>query len=151
MKCEVEILFGGYIAESIYLKDISDGSNSDLNRALKIINSMIIDYGMEKIQNLMIHKESYRDIIIHSEYKKREINKAEIRLIKTCYRNTKRKLVKNKKLFNLLYESLMDKHVLYKEDINLIIEKSKIKHKDIQKEIRRAKRLFGNDIIRLIK
>ena len=46
MKEELVVLLGGRVAEALVLEDISTGASSDIERASKIVRSMVTKYGM---------------------------------------------------------------------------------------------------------
>jgi ATP-dependent metalloprotease FtsH len=119
---------GGRAAEEITFGKISTGALSDLEKITKQAYAMITIYGLnDKIGNI-----SYYDSTGANEYgftkpyseKTAETIDAEVsKMIEGSYKRAKDLLVKNKHLLKLLAEKLLEKEVIFKEDLEIIFGK----------------------------
>ncbi len=119
---------GGRAAEEITFGKISTGALSDLEKITKQAYAMITVYGLnDKIGNI-----SYYDSTGANEYgftkpyseKTAETIDAEVsKMIETSYARAKDLLKKNQPLLKELAEKLLDKEVIFKEDLEIIFGK----------------------------
>lgn len=118
---QIKICYGGLIAEELYLKNISTGSSQDIEQARFICDTMVRKFGMVGITNSVSSAMKLRDNI--SQFKIRKIEKIQDRILRKCYKITKKIIKKNEKTFMLLYNKLLENNVLFEEDIKELIEK----------------------------
>ena len=118
---QIKIYYGGLIAEELYLKNISTGSSQDIEQARYICETMVRKFGMVGITNSVSSAMKLRDNI--SQFKIRKIEKLQDRILRKCYKIAKKIIKKNKKMFMLLYNKLLENNVLFEEDIKELIEK----------------------------
>jgi cell division protease FtsH len=119
---------GGRAAEEITFGKISTGALSDLEKVTKQAYAMITIYGLnDKIGNI-----SYYDSTGANEYgftkpyseKTAETIDAEVsKLIETSYIRAKELLLNNQQLLKTLAEKLLEKEVIFKEDLEIIFGK----------------------------
>jgi cell division protease FtsH len=119
---------GGRAAEEVIFGKISTGALSDLEKITRQAYASIVYYGLnEKIGNV-----SYYDSSGQSEYsfnKPYSENTAKIideevkKMIDIAYARTKAILVANKDKLTLLAEKLLEKEVIFKEDLEEIFGK----------------------------
>ena len=84
LKNEIMVLLGGRIAEEIFYNNkISSGAFDDINRVKKIINTMIIDYGMGNDILFPYNSEKNKEVIDNEIYA----------LYHECYEKTKKLLL----------------------------------------------------------
>ncbi len=115
---------GGRAAEEITFGKISTGALSDLEKVTKQAYAMVTVYGLnDKIGNV-----SFYDSRGGSEFQKPYSEKtAEIidqevkKLIEKCYKKAKTILNKNKKGLKEIAELLLDKEVIFKDDVETIL------------------------------
>lgn len=55
---EIAILFGGRLAEEIFVGDISTGASNDFERATKMARAMVTQYGMSDALGTMVYADS---------------------------------------------------------------------------------------------
>jgi len=55
---EISILFGGRLAEEIFLKSSSTGASNDFERATKMARDMVTRYGMSEVLGTMVYVDS---------------------------------------------------------------------------------------------
>jgi cell division protease FtsH len=61
---EISILFGGRIAEDLFVKKISTGASNDYERATKIARDMVTRYGMSAIMGPMVYAENEGEVFL---------------------------------------------------------------------------------------
>lgn len=133
MMDHVCMLLGGRIAEALVLKDISTGASNDLERATRLIRSMITDYGMStKLGSLTFGNKSDaptfvgRDISKERNYSEEiayEIDKEAKAWMDECYQKTQGILQENMNKLVLLAEQLMERETIDAEEFLLLMEK----------------------------
>ncbi len=119
---------GGRAAEEITFNKISTGALNDLERITKTAYGMIVYYGLnEKIGNI-----SYYDSSGQSEYSftkpysdsTAEIIDAEVKnTVENAYKKTKQLLLEHKEGLGKLAQLLLEKEVIFKEDMESIFGK----------------------------
>ena len=128
MMDEITSLFGGRAAEDVFFGKVSTGALNDLEKATKQVYAMVVYFGLnKKIGNL-----SYYDSTGQSEYSfskpysenTAQIIDEEIRIIvETAYERAKSIISDNKEKIEKLAEKLLEKEVIYKEDLEEIFGK----------------------------
>lgn len=58
---EISILFGGRIAEEVFMNQMSTGASNDFERATKIARDMVTKYGMSDVMGTMVYAGSEQD------------------------------------------------------------------------------------------
>ena len=58
---EISILFGGRIAEEIFMHQMSTGASNDFERATKLARAMVTRYGMSESLGTMVYEDSSQD------------------------------------------------------------------------------------------
>lgn len=119
---------GGRAAEEIVFGKISTGALSDLEKVTKQAYAMITVYGLnDKIGNISYYDSTganeYGFTKPYSERTAQTIDEEVSKLIETAYIRAKDILSKNKHLLTLLAEKLLDKEVIFKEDLEIIFGK----------------------------
>jgi len=61
---EISILFGGRIAEDLFVKDISTGASNDYERATRIARDMVTRYGMSEALGPMVYAENEGEVFL---------------------------------------------------------------------------------------
>ena len=111
---------GGRAAEKIIFNKISTGALSDLEKVTKQAYSMVSIYGLsDKLGNLSYYDSSGRDGFTkpYSEATAKLIDDEVSKLIEDCYKQTLTLLKKHKTKLTKLAELLLEKEVIFKEDL----------------------------------
>ncbi len=116
---------GGRAAEEIVFGKISTGALSDLEKITKQAYAMITIYGLnEKIGNISYYDSTganeYGFTKPYSERTAQTIDEEVSKMIELAYKRAKDILTKNKHLLKLLAEKLLEKEVIFKEDLETI-------------------------------
>lgn len=119
---------GGRAAEEIVFGKISTGALSDLEKITKQAYAMISIYGLNsKIGNISYYDSTganeYGFTKPYSEKTAETIDEEVSKLIEESYARAKDILTKNKHLLTQLAEKLLEKEVIFKEDLEAIFGK----------------------------
>ena len=61
---DISVLFGGRIAEDLFVKKISTGASNDYERATKIARDMVTRYGMSAEMGPMVYAENEGEVFL---------------------------------------------------------------------------------------
>lgn len=122
---QITSLLGGRAAEEIVFNESSTGAHNDFERATKIARAMVTEYGMSDLGPIQLeHQES--SVFLGRDYQKSrnfsdqvalEIDKEVRKIINNCYAKAKKIINENKKLLDLIAETLLEQETLTKEEI----------------------------------
>ncbi len=129
---------GGRAAEEIIFGKISTGALSDLEKVTKQAYAMVTVYGLnDKIGNLSYYDSSganeYGFTKPYSDKTAEVIDEEVSKMVETAYVRAKKILSDNKHLLTQLAEKLLEKEVIFKEDLENIFGKRRFE-KDIEAE-----------------
>jgi ATP-dependent metalloprotease FtsH len=119
---EICASLGGRAAEEIVFGKISTGALSDLEKITKQAYAMIVYYGLnDKIGNVSFYDSSGQNEYAfnrpYSEKTAELIDNEVKKLIQDAYIKTKELLMMNRDKLNKLAEKLLEKEVIFKEDL----------------------------------
>ncbi len=127
---QISGLLGGRVAEELVFDEMTTGAQNDLERATKIARAMITEFGMSDLGPVQFeHQES--SVFLGRDYNKSrnfsgqvafEIDQEQRKIINECYEITKKTISENKKLLDLIAESLLEHETLTKEQIDYLVE-----------------------------
>ncbi|MBP6334817.1 MAG: ATP-dependent zinc metalloprotease FtsH [Bacteroidia bacterium] len=125
---DISAALGGRVAEEIAFGKISTGALSDLEKITKQAYAMISIYGLnDKIGNISFYDSSGQQEYTfgkpYSEKTAQIIDEEVKKLIDIAYARTKDLLLRNKEKLEQLAKHLLEKEVLYKEDLEKIFGK----------------------------
>lgn len=125
---EMASLLGGRASEEINFKEVSSGALNDLERTTKQAYAMIAYYGMsEKLGNLSFYDSTGQSEMTltkpYSEQTAVEIDKEVKALVDECYVMAKETLNQHKDGLTKLAELLLEKEVIFTEDLEKIFGK----------------------------
>ena len=126
MRDQIVALFGGRAAEELIFGKISTGAQNDLERVTKMAFSMISIYGMnEKVGNVSYHdaQQEYNMQKPYSEETAKMIDQEVRILIAGEYERTKELLGQHMDALKALASELLNKEVLFKDDLERLIGK----------------------------
>ena len=128
MKDEMCATLGGRAAEKVIFNKISTGALSDLEKVTKQARAMVTIYGLnEEIGNLTYYDSSgqneYGFTKPYSEETAQTIDQEISKLIEAQYTRAIEVLQKNKDKLTELAERLLEKEVIFKEDLEKIFGK----------------------------
>src|SRR5260221_3826164 len=119
---EICAALGGRAAEEIIFKTISTGALSDLEKITKQAYAMVSIYGLnDRVGNLSFYDSTGgQDYTFNKPYSEKtaEIIDEEVKkMIDLCYLRTKKLLEDNKTKLDALAKRLLEKEVIFKEDL----------------------------------
>ena len=129
---QITTLLSGRVSEEMFLKETSTGASDDFKRATKIARSMVTEYGMSSLGPVQFEHRS-ESVFLGRDYNQSknfsdqvalQIDQEVKKIIDECYNNAKNILKNNKKLVDVLAETLMTKETLTKEEIEEIVEEN---------------------------
>jgi cell division protease FtsH len=127
---ELTATLGGRAAEQVAFGKISTGALSDLEKVTKQAYAMVVYYGLnDKIGNISFYdstgQQEYSLTKPYSEKTAQQIDEEISKLIETAYQRAKKILIENKEKLNQLAEILIEKEVIFAEDLEAIFGKRK--------------------------
>ncbi|HTD05660.1 ATP-dependent zinc metalloprotease FtsH [Undibacterium sp.] len=124
---EISILFGGRIAEEIFVGQMSTGASNDFSRATKLARSMVTRFGMSDTMGVMVYEDSQQEGYFGmasktiSEATQQKVD-AEIRIILDAQYALSRKLLEeNRDKVEAMTKALMDWETIDADQINDIM------------------------------
>lgn len=147
MKDKMTSLMAGRAAEEIFFGQIGTGALSDIERATKMAQSMVIYYGMSpEVGNVSFYDSTgetdYGFTKPFSEKTAEVIDKEVRRMVEEAYQRAKEIIMAHKSQMDELAGQLFEKEVLFREDLERIygpreadIEAEKIKKQAEQKKL----------------
>src|SRR6056300_580872 len=133
---------GGRAAEKIMFNKISTGALSDLEKVTKQARAIVSVYGLnDKIGNITYYDSSgqgdYNFTKPYSEETARKIDEEISLIIEKQYKRACSILKKNKNKLSSLASRLLEKEVIFKEDlVNILGERPFIKDDELAKEVK---------------
>lgn len=130
----ITTLLAGRGSEELMFKDITTGASNDIERATKIARAMVTEYGMSDLGPIQL-EQNESSVFLGRDYNKSrnssdqvayEIDQEIRKIIDSCYEKTKKILVENKELLDLVAESLMKYETLTQEQIEYLVEHKKM-------------------------
>ncbi|NEX61602.1 ATP-dependent zinc metalloprotease FtsH [Noviherbaspirillum galbum] len=126
---EISILFGGRIAEEIFMHQMSTGASNDFERATKLARAMVTRYGMSETLGTMVYEDSEQDAYFGrmssktvSEATQQKVD-SEIRAILDGQYNLSRQLLEeNREKVEIMANALLEWETLDADQINDIME-----------------------------
>ena len=137
---------GGRAAEKIMFNKISTGALSDLEKVTKQARAIVSVYGLnDKIGNITYYDSSgqgdYNFTKPYSEETARKIDEEISLIIEKQYKRACSILKKNKNKLSSLASRLLEKEVIFKEDlVNILGERPFIKEVEVIKEVKDNKK-----------
>ena len=124
---EIAATLAGRAAEEIIFGNISTGALNDLEKVTKQARAMVTVYGLnDKIGNITYYDSSGQEMGFTKPYSEKtaELIDNEIsKIVEDQYKRVKEILSKNKEKLKKLAERLLEKEVIFKEDLEEILGK----------------------------
>ncbi|MFC5547668.1 ATP-dependent zinc metalloprotease FtsH [Massilia aerilata] len=124
---EISILFGGRIAEEIFVGQMSTGASNDFARATKLARSMVTRFGMSESMGVMVYEDDPNEgffggsVKTISEATQQKVD-AEIRaILDSQYTLARRLLEENRDKVEMMTKALLEWETIDAEQINEIM------------------------------
>jgi len=128
------MLYGGRVAEEIFLNQMSTGAGNDIERATEVARSMVCEYGMSRLGPLTYGKKEEqiflgREIAQHRDFSEetaRQIDQEVRRLIDEAYQAAHGILEANQDTMHRIAAALLERETLDSEELRLLIENKEL-------------------------
>jgi cell division protease FtsH len=124
---DISMLFGGRIAEEIFVGQMSTGASNDFSRATKLARSMVTRFGMSDTMGVMVYEDSQNEGMFGgpsktiSEATQQKVD-AEIRnILDMQYALARKLLEENREKVEMMAKSLLEWETLDADQINDIM------------------------------
>jgi len=125
---EISILFGGRIAEEIFMNQMSTGASNDFERATKLARDMVTRYGMSDALGTMVYAGSDQDSYFGnmssktvSEATQQKVDAEIRRILDEQYAVARKLLEENKDKVEAMVTALLEWETIDAEQINDIM------------------------------
>jgi cell division protease FtsH len=125
---EITILFGGRIAEEIFVGQMSTGASNDFSRATKLARAMVTRFGMSEKLGVMVYEDNQSEGYFGGSSKTiseatQQTVDAEIRLIlDTQYAQARKMLEANRDKVEAMTKALLDWETIDADQIGDIMQ-----------------------------
>ncbi|GGC04966.1 ATP-dependent zinc metalloprotease FtsH [Oxalicibacterium flavum] len=126
---EISILFGGRIAEEIFMHQMSTGASNDFERATKLARAMVTRYGMSETLGTMVYEDTDQDTYMGrmgaktvSEATQQKVDQEIRTILDTQYALARRLLEENRDKVEMMTKALLDWETIDSDQINDIME-----------------------------
>ena len=124
-------LLAGRAAEEVFMGQVGTGASDDLEKCTKIARSLVLVYGMsDKLPNLNYNDSTGQDMGFTKPYSDdtaKVIDSEVMRIVNEQYDRAKSILRQYAAQHNKIRDLLIDKEVIYHDDVELILGKRKWK------------------------
>ncbi len=132
----ISTALGGRAAEDLVFKEVSSNALDDLEKVTKQAYTMVVDYGLsDKIRNLSYYDSTGRLELSpqkpYSEKTAETIDTEVQKIVDNAYKKTKDILKSHRNQLDELAKMLIEKEVVYKEEIETIFKKKNASKKSI--------------------
>jgi len=136
-------LLAGRVAEEKIFGEVTTGAHNDFEKATKIARAMVTEYGMSDLGPVQFEQRESGNVFLGRDYTKSrnfssqvafEIDQEQRKIINECYEISKKIINENKKLLDLIANSLLEHETLTKEQIDYLVENGKMPEDDSKEE-----------------
>ncbi len=130
MLAQISMMFGGRIAEELYLQDISTGAMNDYERATAVARAMVTRFGMAEGLGPMVYAESEGEVFLGrsmarqtniSEDTQRKVDSEIRRILEAQYEIAKQILSDNSDKVKLMTDALIEHETIDADQVADII------------------------------
>ncbi len=151
LEAQITTLLSGRVSEEMFMNEISTGAADDFKKATKIARSMVTEYGMSSLGPVQFEHKS-ESVFLGRDYNQSknfsdqvalQIDEEVKKIIDECYKRSQDILKKQKKLVEILADTLYTKETLTKEEIYELVEANsdlKVKKDDDVEEEKSTKK-----------
>lgn len=127
---EISILFGGRIAEEIFMHQMSTGASNDFERATKLARAMVTRYGMSESLGTMVYEDTEQDMFYGGRMAAKTVSEAtqqkvdnEIRaILDQQYALARKLLEENRDKVEKMAQLLLEWETLDADQVNDIMD-----------------------------
>ncbi len=130
LETRLAIMFGGRIAEELFLGTMTTGAGNDIERASDLARKMVCEFGMSKLGPITFGKKDQqiflgREIAQHRDFSEATaiaIDDEVKRFVGEGYQNAYKILDENREVMHQLAAALLEREVLDASEVQMIIE-----------------------------
>ncbi len=126
---ELSILFGGRIAEEIFINRISTGASNDFERATKTARSMVTKYGMSEKMGVMVYEDESQQSFMGgmgarmiSEATQQQVDQEVRRILDEQYKIARDILESKQDIAHAMVKALLEWETIDRDQIRDIME-----------------------------
>ena len=126
---EIAILFGGRIAEEVFIQQQSTGASNDFERATKMARAMVTKYGMSDKMGVMVYEDENQNGFFGnvgsrtiSEATQQQVDQEVRRILDEQYKVARDILENNKDIAHAMVKALMEWETIDRDQIRDIME-----------------------------
>lgn len=128
---QIAMLFGGRIAEEVFMNQMTTGASNDFERATKIARDMVTRYGMSDKMGTMVYAENEGEVFLGrsvtntknvSESTLQMVDSETRRIIDEQYAVARKLIVDNSDKMHAMAKALLEWETIDADQINDIIE-----------------------------
>ena len=131
---DIQVSFGGRIAEELIFDDITTGASQDIKQATQTAQAMVVKYGMsEKVGLINYEVDSNEEVFLgrdlghsrsYGEKVASAIDKEVRRIIDECYNEAKRIIEENINVLHKCAELLLEKERIERNEFEALFEEN---------------------------
>ena len=130
METKLAMLYGGRVAEEVFLNAMTTGAGNDIERATELARSMVCEYGMSRLGPLTFGKKEEqiflgREIAQHRDFSEetaRQIDLEVRRLIDEAYQSARTLIESHQDAMHRIAAALLERETIDAEEVRLLIE-----------------------------
>jgi len=130
LETRLATLFGGRVAEEIFLNEMTTGAGNDIERATEMARSMVCEYGMSRLGPLTFGKKEEqiflgREIAQHRDFSEetaRQIDLEVRRLIDEAYQSAHSIVESHSDAMHRIAAALLERETIDAEEVKMLIE-----------------------------
>ncbi len=128
---QISMLFGGRIAEEVFMNQMTTGASNDFERATEMARNMVTRYGMSDLLGPMVYAENEGEVFLGrsvtstknvSESTMQKVDDEIRRIINEQYQLAKRLIVENREKVEVMTRALLEWETIDADQINDIVE-----------------------------
>jgi len=128
---EISILFGGRIAEEVFMKQMSTGAANDFERATKMAREMVTKYGMSDKLGTMVYVDDNQDSFLNtksiSEATQLKVDTEIKSILDQQYKIARKLIEKNKKKVSTMAKALLEYETIDSDQISDVMTGKKVR------------------------
>jgi len=128
---QISMLFGGRIAEEVFMNQMTTGASNDFERATEMARNMVTRYGMSDALGPMVYAENEGEVFLGrsvtstknvSESTMQKVDNEIRRIIDEQYQLAKRLIIENREKVEAMTKALLEWETIDADQINDIVE-----------------------------
>ncbi len=138
---DLSILFGGRIAEEVFLDQMSTGASNDFERATALARAMVTKYGMSESLGVMVYEDNPNDGMLGiksrsiSESTQQKVDEEVRRILEAQYKIARDLIEANKPIVEAMTDALMKWETINRDQVVDIVAGREPKEVEVIKPV----------------